>query len=598
MSTRRFLEVEVKFAVSETTPRPDLTKIPGVTETAQAKQHNLSAIYYDTKDLRLTRSKITLRRRSGGKDEGWHIKLPGSAGRIEIHAELGEPIDGEFQVPLELLEQVRALVRRHPLIPIAQVDNERTETLLHDDKNVVLAEFCDDHVTAWSLLPGGERTHWREWEIELAEAAVNNERGAELLGGATSQFISAGARVSKSPSKLVAALGESIDTAPLPPQVAELDEDSPAFAVIQALKANRDKLIEYDPRVRRDEWDSVHQMRVATRELRSHMQTFEGILGGEEFERIEDELKLLAGMLGVARDAEVVEERFHDLLDAEDSGVLDEATREHLRDDMGQEYRRAHRRVVATLNSDRYLTLLDSLDNLLANPPVLSGAIDEISDSTADDENAEDSATSEETEETPTVAATPVTAVDAGEQADEHPGEPGTVSPTISETPLTPAGDVEEILSEHLDGAYRKLMKRHARAVDNWDNKDLTLHQREEYFHDMRKAAKKLRYSAEAVGAATELKTKRLYKACKDLQSSLGDFQDSVTSRDFLLKKAQQARKRHEDTFGYGVLYQRERQIGLRALDDYSAGVKDIRAAYERLANSRKSKKKHGKKKK
>src|SRR5699024_1843268 len=140
--------------------------------------------------------------------------------------------------------------------------------------------------------------------------------------------------------------------------------------VIAALKLNRDKLHEYDPRVRRDEWDSIHQMRVATRELRSHMETFDGILGGAELKHIESELKLLAGMLGYARDAEIVEERFLRLLDSEDSDVLDETTREHLQHDMGEEYRRAHRRVVATLNSDRYLALLDAIDRLLADPPV------------------------------------------------------------------------------------------------------------------------------------------------------------------------------------------------------------------------------------
>lgn len=594
MSTRRFLEVEAKFAVSESTPLPELTRIPEVATLARTEQHHLSAIYYDTEDLRLTRAKITLRRRSGGADAGWHIKLPGTGGRIEIQAELGEPVDGQFQVPPELLEQVRAIVRQHPLVPIAQVDNERAESILADEDATPVAEFCDDHVTAWSLLPGGEQTSWREWEVELSEAVVNNERGAELIRGATSLLISAGARVSNSPSKLAAALGGSINNAPLPPQPADLDEDSPAAAVIQALKANRDKLIEYDPRVRRDEWDSVHQMRVATRELRSHMQTFEGILGGEEFEHIEAELKLLAGMLGVARDAEVVEERFHDLLDAEDADVLDEPTREHLREDMGQEYRRAHRRVVATLDSERYLTLLDSLDDLLANPPIVAGTIEDISD--ADDRA--DAAADVSTEDAAAASVTTVTKVDADDATDSGEGDAGATPAAIEEASPTEAEDVEEILSAHLDSAYRKLMKRHRKAVDNWENKDLTLHQREEYYHDMRKAAKKLRYSAEAVGAATELKTKRLYKACKELQSVLGDFQDSVTSRDFLLKKAQQARNRDEDTFGYGVLYQRERQIGLVALEDYAAGVKNIRSAYDRLDSSRKSAKKKNRKKK
>ncbi|MGP6172742.1 CYTH and CHAD domain-containing protein [Corynebacterium sp. A21] len=563
MSTRRFLEVEAKFAVSENSPVPELTRIPGVSTVAEARQHNLSAIYYDTEDLRLTRAKITLRRRSGGKDDGWHIKLPGTVGRIEIQADLGEPVDGQFQVPEDLLEQVRAIVRRHPLVPIAQVDNERTELVLADEAGTALAEFCDDRVTAWSLLPGGDQTSWREWEVELTPESVESAQGSELIRLATGLLISAGARVSQSPSKLVAALGESINHVPSPYPAADLDEDSPAAAVVAALQANHDKLIDYDPRVRRDEWDSVHQMRVATRELRSHMQTFEGILGGEEFEYLEDELKLLAGMLGVARDAEVVEERFHALLDAEDSGVLDEATREHLREDMGAEYRRAHRRVIATLDSDRYLSLLDSLDELLADPPIVT-ASREVPE--ADQE---------------TVAA--LEDLEAVESVE-------LIEPTEG-TEAEASEDMEEILSRHLESAYKKLLKRHKKAVDNRDNLELTLHEREENFHDMRKAAKKLRYSAEAVGSATDLKTKHLYRSCKDLQSVLGDFQDSVTSRDFLLKKAQQARSRGEDTFGYGVLYQRERQIGLGALDDYLTCVKQIKAAYGRLESSRKSKK-------
>lgn len=584
MSARRFLEVEAKFAVTPGAVIPDLGKITGVATVADTRHQNLSAIYYDTEDLRLTRAKITLRRRAGGRDDGWHIKLPGSAGRIEIQADLGEPVDGQYLVPEELVEQIRAIVRRHPLVPIAQVDNDRTEYLLAGEDNAPLAEFCDDQVTAWSLLPGGEQNRWREWEVELAGTTPGTTAGTDIIRSATAQLISAGARVSKSPSKLVTALGKSIHKAPASPTVADLDEDSPAAAVIQALKLNRDKLIDYDPRVRRDEWDSIHQMRVATRELRSHMQTFEGILGGDEYQRIEAELKLLAGMLGVARDAEVVEERFHALLDAEDSGVLDEPTREHLRDDMGVEYRRAHRKVVATLDSDRYLNLLDDIDELLANPPVVSTsptAIEEITDEVTEDIG--DSA----------AEVTEVTELTAEEAAvDEDSGQ----TPSPEETTASQSEDVEQILSEHLDSAYRKLLKRHRRALDNRDNQELTLHEREEYFHDMRKTAKKLRYSAEAVGAATELKTKRLYKACKELQSILGDFQDSVTSRDFLLQKAQQARKRGEDTFGYGVLYQRERQLGLASLDDYAAGVKDIQRAYERLESSRKAKKK-GKKK-
>lgn len=560
MSTKTFLEVEAKFAVAESIQLPELTRLSGVDHIAETRKHALSAIYYDTEDLRLTHAKITLRRRTGGNDDGWHLKIPGAQGRTEIHAELGDPVDGRYEVPAELLREVRSVVRNHALEPIAQVDNNRTELVLADAQGKAVAEFCDDHVTAFSFLPGGGQQSWREWEVELAGDLPGTKDGSRFIREATSLLIGAGARVSASPSKLKTALGDSIDSAPLPPALAHsnVEPDSAAAAVVTALKANRDKLVDYDPRVRRNEWDSVHQMRVATRELRSHIQTFHGIVVGPEIERIEAELKQLASILGVARDAEVVEERWLNLLASEDSNTLDDATREHISHDMGTAFRRAHRHVVAALDSDRYLALLDSLDQFLANPPVTEDS--ELEFSEADD-------------------AAVISSVTPAEPTAESAAEDSQKPAKKDEEPH----DMDTVMALHLNEAYKKLVKRHEKAVKNWDNLELTLHERENYFHDMRKAAKKLRYAAEAAGSATNLKTKNLYKACKDMQSVLGDFQDSVTSRDKLLELANTARRRGEDTFGYGLLYQRERAIGLEALDDYAESFKAIKSAFKPL---------------
>ncbi|MBK4137548.1 CHAD domain-containing protein [Corynebacterium macginleyi] len=567
MSTQTFLEVEAKFAVAESTQLPELTRLESVDHIAETRHHALSAIYYDTEDLRLTHAKITLRRRTGGNDDGWHIKIPSESGRTEIHAELGEPVDGKYEVPQELVQQVRSVVRHNELNPIAQVDNNRTEILLADEQNNPVAEFCDDHVTAFSFLPGGQQQSWREWEMELAGELPGTEEGSHFIRRATSLLIGAGARVSSSPSKLTTALGDSYSNAPLPPALItpDVEKDSPAAAVIAALQANRDKLIDYDPRVRRDEWDSVHQMRVATRELRSHLQTFHGIVVGPQIEKIEADLKELANILGVARDAEVVEERWLELLESEDSDTLDAATREHISRDMGTAYRRAHRRIIAALNSEEYLELLESLDRLLANPPTAGSQSAEDTDGTDDCVGVD-----------PTGAAADNPAEDG---ADTNAAE----EESNAETGDTQTEDVDVVMARHLEKAYNKLVKRHKKAVDNWNNAELSLHERENYFHDMRKAAKKLRYAAEAAGSATKLKTKRLYKACKKMQSVLGDFQDSVTSRDKLLELAHNAHRRGEDTFGYGLLYQRERAIGLAALEDYTESFKDIEAAFKPL---------------
>jgi hypothetical protein len=318
-------------------------------------------------------------------------------------------------------------------------------------------------------------------------------------------------------------------------------------------------------------------MRVATRELRSHLQTFHSIVVGPQIEKIEADLKELAGILGVARDAEVVEERWQELLESEDSDTLDAATREHISRDMGTAYRRAHRRVIAALNSEEYLELLESLDRLLADPPTAGSQSAEDAD--GDDVSTAVDATAQASED--------ATDNSAEESAEAHTAEEESAAEKKTEEPSSAgeaeAEDVDAVMARHLEKAYKKLVKRHKKAVENWDNAELSLHEREDYFHDMRKAAKKLRYAAEAAGSATKLKTKRLYKACKKMQSVLGDFQDSVTSRDKLLELAHNAHRRGEDTFGYGLLYQRERSIGLAALDDYNESFKDIKAAFKPL---------------
>lgn len=524
MSTTENLEVEAKFTVDPDTAVPALISLAEVATVDPVETINLSAVYYDTEDLRLTRNKLTLRRRTGGADAGWHLKTPAEHGRIEYGAPLGE--EGAA-APAEILGPVRALIRDLPLKPIAQVDNRREQQILRDATGAPVAEFCDDHVTAMSLLPGGEVTEWREWELELAQGLPGTPRAAVLMRHAHSMLLAAGADDSDSPSKLRTALSDSVDNVPLPDAPERPAKGTAARTVVDALTANRDRLLQMDPAVRRDEEDSIHQMRVATRELRSHLQTFEGILGGDEYERVEKELKALASILGIARDAEVVAARFLALLDRDETYVLPDATRADLTDTMSIEYKRAHRNVVLALDSERYLALLDSLDNLLLEPPVVSPR------------------------------------VEAGENEEGDVGKRGT----------------SEILSEHLATAYRDLRKKHRKAVKGREGTSLPLVDRENRFHSVRKAAKKLRYSAEAAQSAG-LNTKKLIKACKKLQSALGDFQDTVTAREVLQRKAAFAHQKGRDTFGYGVLFQIEYLDGHTALQEYDELFASIESEY------------------
>lgn len=70
------IEIERKYDVTADFALPDLTTVTDVASVAPAVEHHLDAIYLDTSDHRLSAHRMTLRRRTGGHDSGWHLKQP------------------------------------------------------------------------------------------------------------------------------------------------------------------------------------------------------------------------------------------------------------------------------------------------------------------------------------------------------------------------------------------------------------------------------------------------------------------------------------------------------------------------------------------
>lgn len=97
-----------------------VTRMPGVAGVASVSRQDqqiLDAVYYDTADLRLIRAGMTLRRRTGGQDAGWHLKLPAGAGaRDEIACRWPCPLAGRpaGQRPAPPQRQRRASPRQRP----------------------------------------------------------------------------------------------------------------------------------------------------------------------------------------------------------------------------------------------------------------------------------------------------------------------------------------------------------------------------------------------------------------------------------------------------------------------------------------------------
>ena len=208
------LEIERKYAVGAGFVLPDLSAVPGVAAVTGPDTYHLTAVYVDTPGQDLAAAKITLRRRSGGTDAGWHLKLPAGAGaRREVHAPLGP---GTEPVPERLAALVAEWTRGQPLRPIARLQTTRTVRRLTGAAGQVLAEVADDEVTgslpdqdsSATEAPGGPvpwrtATSWREVEIELGQGT------AGLLDEAAQLLLGAGARPSPAASKLALLLSSA-----------------------------------------------------------------------------------------------------------------------------------------------------------------------------------------------------------------------------------------------------------------------------------------------------------------------------------------------------------------------------------------------------
>ncbi|MFI6391394.1 CHAD domain-containing protein [Nonomuraea sp. NPDC050540] len=470
------IEIEDKFDVADDYAIPDLSKIGDVDGP---KSYQLVALYYDTPDLRLAALGITLRRRRGGSDPGWHLKLPKAKGARQ---EITHPLTRSTKVvPAPLENLVRAFTRGAELVPVAELDTRRNVTVVSVDGSP-LVEIADDRVkgTVFGDEPRLER--WREVEAELLEG------DQALLAKVGKRLMKAGATPAESSSKLARLL----DRPPRPGGPAKAG--SAGEVVMDYLDSQVSALLSQDPRVRRAEDDAVHQARVAARRMRSALKAFKSIVTGTE--HLQDELRWLGTVLGEARDLEVTRARFAGLLRSLAPELIHGPIQERLGEDLLKREQDSYNRIREALSGTRYYTLLDGLDALVAEPELAK-----------------------------------------------------------------PAGRPAEAT---LQGVAAKNWKRvtdaydHAQAIEDEERREIAM-------HDVRKAAKRARYTAEALGM------KKLAKHAEAVQEILGLYQDGVVAQETLAKEAESARHAGEDTFTYGLLIGMEKSTAERAHAEFPA---------------------------
>jgi CHAD domain-containing protein len=486
MAPTEQLEIENKYDVDENTLLPALHEVPGVATVAQPVELNLEAVYFDTANFDLATARVTLRRRTGGEDDGWHVKLPaGSGERLEVHHELGEA----RQVPLELLQTVRVLVRDRELLPAVTLKTRRVVHRLLAEDGKVLAEFTDDHVTAEVV--GAEPQNWREWELELVDGP------AELLAAAEPVIRAAGAKPAPGPSKLARALGDRVPA----PRQWELPGKPGVADVFRAYAgAQVAAIYQRDPEVRQDLPDSVHKMRVASRRLRSALATYRPVVDREVGDRLRAELKWLAGVLGEVRDAEVLRKRLATAVAAEPTELVMGRVAGAIDDHLRSVHKAARAQALETLESERYFRLLDALDELVADPPLI--------------------------------------------------GSPGSA---------------EEHLPELLRRDWKRMRKtvKAMRRAEDPAARELEL-------HEVRKAAKRLRYAAESAEPVRGDPAARLAAQAEAVQELLGEHQDSVVARDLLRQLAVEVQLEGGNAFDFGRLHALEQERGTASEQEFA----------------------------
>lgn len=297
-------------------------------------------------------------------------------------------------------------------------------------------------------------------------------------------------------------------------------------AVVAALRDDVDRLLAAEPDVRADAWDSVHQMRVATRRLRSVLRSYRMLFEATPITEMQQELKWLGELLGVARDAEVRAERFTALLAAHaqqdefarlatKSAVPKAAgngyvpgTTEYVRTELvdaeRERYRSAHAEILAALDHHRYHALRHRLSAWRTEPPL----------------NPEQS--------------------------------------------KQPAAEVFERI-------LRRDRKRLRRLVHT--EPAVSPAERVELLHDIRKAAKRLRYSCEGATDVLSSAAKDLGTEAKHLQTVLGDHRDAVESRDAILARATETHATGVNATIYELLADAEEIAAGQALAKYPAAA-------------------------
>jgi CHAD domain-containing protein len=291
-------EREDKFEVDPDWELPRVMKlVPGGGRLDQ-EVRQLENTYFDTPSAGLRSFGVRLRRRVGGSEKGWQLKIPNGTARTEMQSR-----SPGKTLPPALAEAVAGLLDGEGLAPVARLLTRRTAYRIVGADGELVVEIADDKVDSCPL--NGESTlhAWREVEVELGPAGRKKDlrRTGRLLR-------KAGATPSMTHTKLDRALGA------LPVGQAVADESGTLGELVAAYLASQCVVLASNDIGLRTGAPVVHETRVAVRRLRSTLRIFGDVVDAGSAEELNSELAWYADLLGQVRDREVLSARMIKLI--------------------------------------------------------------------------------------------------------------------------------------------------------------------------------------------------------------------------------------------------------------------------------------------
>ncbi len=564
-------EIERKYDVSpKQAAKIKLHKVEGFT-VGEPAIYDMTAAYYDTADYALSGANVAVRRRAGGGDDGWHVKYKAGKVRGELHY---EPLKTSTRMPAALRKTLVGITLDQPLTPVATINTKRAEYPITAQDGQQHAVLCVDFVCARDERAGIDR-EWSECEIELSSSDLSKKQSKAVFSAVEDVLFEAGAVASKSPAKIARALGQ--DKAPVkevPAQDKNSSEESSknakgsskkdktskkskkesekkkASESVQGEPANgQDVLLamcetltrqlqHWDFAVRIGADDSVHQMRVRSRALRSVLHAARDFIPEQTGADLEERLKTLARALSDARDEEVAAELLHGRLDNEFQGQISATARQDLFAASQTGADDAARAVRRMLDSTAHLQLLTDLRALFQDASF--------------GEKAAELSTKKFAKAVMSTALRDVI-------------QEATAQPAVdSETGRTEVSELGAELSERL-------------ALADEDPVELAVYF--DHLHDARKAIKSVRYVSDALDHADAYPGKKRSKAAsyaKDYQDELGSLTDCAVMEHWLARVARSFQRTGKDRYAVGLLHGIE-MASLRArLDEAPELIGDL----------------------